>query len=73
MISLFALRNKEPDMERPFKVPMYPIFPAVALIIASVCLVAISVYTPMLAGIYFGILLLSYLWFHLFVANKLND
>ena len=73
MISLFTLRNKEPDMERPFKVPMYPIFPAVALIIASVCLVAISVYNPMLAGIYFGILLLSYLWFHFFVAHKLND
>jgi ethanolamine permease len=73
MISLFALRTKEPGMDRPFRVPMYPVFPAVALLIASVCLVAISIYNPTLAGIYFGLLLLSYLWFHFFVAHKLND
>ena len=73
MISLFALRKNEPDMERPFKVPLYPIFPIIALIIASVCLVAISIYNPMLAAICFGILLVSYLWFHSFVANKTND
>ncbi len=70
MISLFALRKNEPDMERPFKVPMYPLFPAVALLIASVCLVAISVFNPMLAGIYFGIILLSYLWFQFFYSRK---
>ena len=70
MISLFALRKNEPDMERPFKVPMYPLFPAVALLIASVCLLAISVFNPMLAGIYFGIILLSYLWFQFFYSKK---
>jgi len=64
MISLFALRKNQPHMERPFKVPLYPVFPAVALIIATVCLIAISVYNPLLAGIYFGILLLAYIWFH---------
>ena len=71
MISLFALRKNQPNMERPFKVPIYPVFPAVALIIASICLVAISIYNPLLAGIYFGILLLSYVWFH-FIHNKTN-
>ncbi len=70
MISLFALRRNEPDMERPFKVPMYPLFPAVALLIASICLVAISVFNPMLAGIYFGMILLSYLWFQFFYSKK---
>jgi len=72
MISLFALRKDQPDMERPFKVPLYPLFPTVALLIASICLVAISIYNPILAGIYFGILLLSYLWFH-FVYSKKNS
>ncbi|HIN39649.1 MAG TPA: amino acid permease, partial [Flavobacteriales bacterium] len=70
MISLFALRRNEPDMERPFKVPMYPLFPAVALLIASICLVAISIFNPMLAGIYFGMILLSYLWFQFFYSKK---
>ena len=69
MISLFALRKKEPDMERPFKVPMYPIFPAVALVIASICLIAISIYNVKLAIIYFGIIGLSYVWFQ-FIAKK---
>jgi len=69
MISLFALRKNEPDMPRPFKVPLYPLFPIVALLIASVCLVAISIYNPLLAGIYFGLLIIAYLWFH-FVYNK---
>ncbi|MBL4753550.1 MAG: ethanolamine permease [Flavobacteriales bacterium] len=72
MISLFALRSKEPNMDRPFKVPMYPIFPAVALIIASICLIAISIFNPILAAIYFGILILAYLWFHFFMMHKME-
>ena len=65
MISLLALRKKEPNLERPFKVPLYPITPIIALIIASVAFVAITVYNPMLAVIYFAILALAYAWFKL--------
>jgi len=36
MIALLQLRKKEPQLERPFKVPMYPFFPVIALIIAVV-------------------------------------
>ncbi|GAA4307199.1 ethanolamine permease [Mucilaginibacter gynuensis] len=46
MISLFVLRKKEPDLERPFASPFYPVFPAVALIISTVCLFAIIYYNP---------------------------
>ena len=53
MAALFALRKKEPDLERPFKVPFYPLFPATALIIGLVALVAMTVYNPVLALIYF--------------------
>ncbi|RMG28886.1 MAG: ethanolamine permease [Bacteroidetes bacterium] len=69
MISLFALRRREPDLERPFRVPLYPVFPAVALVIASIALVAITVYNPLLALIYAGILGLSYGYFKLFVKE----
>jgi ethanolamine permease len=41
MVSLFILRKKEPALERPFASPFYPVFPAVALIISTVCLLAI--------------------------------
>lgn len=42
MISLFILRTKEPKLNRPFKVA-YPFVPAVALLIALVFLVALTV------------------------------
>ncbi|MEL6969425.1 MAG: ethanolamine permease [Bacteroidota bacterium] len=63
MVSIIKLRQVEPDLERPFKVPLYPLTPIVALIIASVALVAITVYNPTLALIYLGILTLAFAWF----------
>jgi ethanolamine permease len=34
MIALLRLRKKEPGLNRPFKVPLYPLFPITALLIA---------------------------------------
>lgn len=42
MVSLFILRNKEPNLNRPFKVS-YPLVPAVALVIALILLVAVTI------------------------------
>ncbi|MEE9373284.1 MAG: ethanolamine permease [Saprospiraceae bacterium] len=63
MISLFVLRKKEPELERPFKVPLYPITPIIALVISSIALVAMTIYNPILALIYFGILVITYAYF----------
>ncbi|HET9053326.1 MAG TPA: amino acid permease, partial [Cyclobacteriaceae bacterium] len=52
MISFLRLRQTEPDLPRPFRVPLYPLFPWTALIIAVVSIVAMAVYNPELAGIY---------------------
>jgi len=71
MVSLFVLRRKEPGLERPFRVPMYPLFPAAALIISTFSLVAMTMYNLKLALVYFGILGFSFLWFLLFVERKL--
>ena len=38
MISLFMLRRKEPLMQRPFTAPLYPLFPAIALLISGITL-----------------------------------
>lgn len=53
MISLFVLRKKEPTLGRPFKAPLYPYFPVVALILSTVCLAAIVYYNTMLSLIFF--------------------
>jgi ethanolamine permease len=66
------LRKKEPDLERPFRVPMYPVFPIVALVIALVCLVALVSLNIKLSLIYFSLLILSYIWFHFFVKPTID-
>ena len=67
MITVITLRKKEPGMNRPFKVPLYPFFPIIALAIATVSLVAMTTLNKKLSLIYFGILVLTYIWFHFFV------
>jgi len=72
MVSVLVLRKKEPGLERPFRVPAYPYFPIVALVIASVCLVAMVSLNVKLSLIYFSLLLVSYIWFHFFVKKMLH-
>lgn len=67
MISLFKLRKDQPQLERPFKVPLYPIFPSLALIIASVSLLAMTWYNTKLAIFFYGIMFLSWVLFKLIV------
>jgi len=69
MISYFALKRKMPGMERPFKAPFYPLFPVVALIIATVAIVSMSVYNPVLAAIFFGLMTLSFIAYYFLVDD----
>lgn len=71
MLSYLSLRKNKPEMKRPFKAPMYPLFPLTALIIASIALVAMSYYNPVLAAIFFGLVGLSYLYFIVFLNRKM--
>ena len=66
MIALLQLRKKEPQLERPFKVPLYPFFPVTALIIALVSFVAMTIYNGKLTLIYFLLVGICYLCFKLF-------
>ena len=71
MLSFFALRKNEPDMKRPFLVPFYPLFPAVALIIASIALIAMTYYNLTIALVFFGIMGLAYIYFLMFLNKKM--
>ena len=51
MISLFVLRRRAPDLERPYRAPFYPVFPAVALLLATICLIAVLWSAPQLAAV----------------------
>jgi ethanolamine permease len=72
MITVLRLRRREPGLERPFRVPLYPIFPIVALVIGAVCLVALVSFHIKLFGIYAGILGVSYIWFNFFVKKMID-
>jgi len=69
MIAFLRLRKKEPELERPFKVPLYPYFPIIALVIGTFSFIAMVVYDFKLALIYFAIIGLCFLLFKLF-RNK---
>lgn len=60
MLSVLRLRKIEPNLVRPFLVPLFPIFPLLALGIASFSFVAMAIYNVQLVVIYFLIIGVSY-------------
>jgi ethanolamine permease len=66
MISIMILRKREPDLPRPFRVPFYPAFPIISLIIATVSIVAMLIFNLKLGLIYFSILLITFLLYRIF-------
>ena len=65
-LSIIKLRKTEPDMQRPFHVPFYPVLPLIALTIASVALVAMIYYNFQLAIIYFAVIAVAFVLYRLF-------
>jgi ethanolamine permease len=70
MVAVIRLRQREPLLERPFRVPFYPVFPIVALVIAVISISAMLVDNLRLGGIYLLILLGSFLAFKLFYKKE---
>ena len=70
MLSLFALRSKEPVLNRPFRVPFYPLSPLIALVIATFSIIVMTYYNLNLALIYFSILALAFFIFKAVKTNK---
>lgn len=65
MAALFKLRRSEPNLIRPFRAPLYPFAPALALVLAVVCLIAMIYYNTLLFMIFAAMMLLAYAWFRL--------
>jgi amino acid transporter len=56
-IALFVLRRKEPDVERPFRVPLYPLTPLVFCLTSAYLLYSSLAYTGL--GALIGIAVLA--------------
>ena len=70
MVCMIRLRRREPELERPFRTPFYPVFPIVALAIAGISLTAMCVYNATLALLFAGILSFSFVLFRFFTVKK---
>ncbi len=65
MVSMLRLRKKEPLLDRPFRVPFYPLFPVTALVIAIISIIAMTIYNFKLALFYILLMVLSFGFFKL--------
>ena len=65
MMSLIKLRQTAPQLNRPFKVPLYPVTPLIALVLSSICFIALCYYNIELCLVYLGILGFFFLVFKL--------
>lgn len=66
MISIMVLRKEQPGLQRPFRVAFYPAFPIIALVIATVSILAMFIFNPLLGLIYFSILVITFLLYRIF-------
>ncbi|HEY0329488.1 MAG TPA: ethanolamine permease [Rhodopseudomonas sp.] len=69
MAALFKLRRSEPSMPRPYRAPFYPLFPAIALVLALVCLGAMMWFNAMLSLLFLVLMALAYGYFY-FTAEQ---
>lgn len=69
-ISLFVLRRKEPDVYRPFRVPLYPVTPAIFCLSSGYLLYSSLMYTGLGALVGIGVLLIGILLLFLFSKKE---
>ena len=79
MLALIGLRHKEPDLERPYRTPFYPVFPVIALLIAFFSLAVMTYFNTDRAHIgksysvwYFGYVIVAFIYYFLFVRGRLS-
>ena len=65
MLALFRLRHTEPLLERPFKAPLFPYFPAFALFCALVCMGSMIYDNVLVALVFVGLLFAGFIYFFL--------
>jgi len=56
LLALFRLRKTEPNLERSFRAPGYPVVPGIALVLAVVCLIAMIWFNFQIFCIFAGLM-----------------
>jgi APA family basic amino acid/polyamine antiporter len=69
-VGIFVLRRKRPDAERPYKAFLYPVLPAIYIVMGLVFAVALIWYKPDYAGWGLAITLLGIPLYYIALRNK---
>ncbi|CDF85035.1 protein Eat [Pseudomonas knackmussii B13] len=70
MLSLFKLRRSEPELERSFRAPGFPLVPGIALVLATLCLVAMVWNNLTIAAIFAAFMAVGFIYFQLTAAHR---
>jgi len=65
MASLFRLRSIEPKLDRPYKAPLYPFFPALSLVLAVLSFVTMAYYNFTVFLLFVGLFAIGWIYFRL--------
>src|SRR5687767_11727825 len=68
--AVLRLRKIAPDLPRPYKTPLYPYTPIIALVLSLVCIVAMGWKHPYVAAAYAGILAVTWVAFKVLVPKS---
>jgi len=63
ILALFRLRDRQPNLPRPYRTPLYPVLPAIALLISGLSVVSVVYFNLGLALIYFAILVAASIYY----------
>ena len=73
MLSLFKLRKSEPNLLRPFKAPVYPLFPGIALVLAVICLLTMIYYNQIVFGLFVALFVVSLVFYFATKKRRLTQ
>lgn len=63
MAALLRLHRTEPGMHRPYRAPLYPFFPVLALALGVVCLIAMVWFNTVLAAVFLALMALAWVYY----------
>jgi ethanolamine permease len=68
--ALLRLRVREPALARPYRTPLYPLTPIIAIGLSAICMGAMVWAYPWIAAVYAGLIGGSWMLFALFVPPE---
>ena len=71
--AVYRLRRRRPDLPRPYRVPGYPVVPAIFIAAAAYLIVNALATDPVWTGVTFGIILCGVPIYYVAVATKTNS